>query len=74
MYPYTTVCKPEPDLLEDPDEELVDVVLQPRRRLDELGAGRHRQILALCEKRGNRKLKESAEDRKATRGYFCEMD
>ena len=51
VYPYTTVCKPEPDLLEDPDEELVDVVLQPRRRLDELGARRHRQILTLCEKR-----------------------
>lgn len=44
----------QPDLLEHADEELVDVVLDAARRLDELALARLRQLLALCEsqKRG----------------------
>ena len=41
---------PESDLFEHADQQLVDVVLQPGRRLDELGAERDGQILALCKK------------------------
>lgn len=39
--------EPQPDLLEDPDQELVHVVLDPDGGLDELGAERLGQLLAL---------------------------
>lgn len=40
----------EPDLRQDPDEELIHIMVDPNRSLDEFAVIRARDILALCKK------------------------
>lgn len=42
----------QPDLLQDADQQFVDIVLDARRRLDELGVARLGERFALCARDG----------------------